>query len=42
VHGSDRPYAPPRDPGLGDAARHAFRNTNPRRLLTGKEHSHGL
>ncbi|REE98890.1 amidohydrolase family protein [Thermomonospora umbrina] len=35
VHGSDRPYASPRDPELGDAARHAFRNVNPRRLLTG-------
>jgi 6-methylsalicylate decarboxylase len=42
VHGSDRPYAGPREPELGDAARYAFRNANPRRLLTGKEHAHGL
>ncbi|SEF80958.1 Predicted metal-dependent hydrolase, TIM-barrel fold [Thermomonospora echinospora] len=41
VHGSDRPYASPREPDLGDAARHAFRTANPRRLLTGKEHTDG-
>ncbi|MFY0409005.1 amidohydrolase family protein [Solicola sp. PLA-1-18] len=33
VLGSDRPYADPRDPGLGDAAWHALTRTNPRRLL---------
>jgi 6-methylsalicylate decarboxylase len=32
-HGSDRPYAEPTDPGLGDAARHAIRSVNPGRLL---------
>ena len=32
-HGSDRPYAPPSDPDLGDAAAHAIRTVNPRRLL---------
>lgn len=40
VQGSDRPYAsPPRHPGfgLGGPAAYAFRITNPRRLLTGKE-----
>ncbi|TDD86241.1 amidohydrolase family protein [Actinomadura rubrisoli] len=37
VHGTDRPYAGPRDLGLGEAARHAFRVANPRRLLIGKE-----
>lgn len=37
VCGSDRPYAPPpRDLGLGEAAEHAMRVTNPRRLLTGE------
>jgi 6-methylsalicylate decarboxylase len=35
VHGSDRPYAQPRDPGLGDAFTHAFFSTNPRNLLKG-------
>jgi 6-methylsalicylate decarboxylase len=36
VFGSDRPYAQPcRDPGLGDAACHAIRVTNPARLLHG-------
>ena len=36
VFGSDRPYAQPRpDLGLGDAARHAIRVTNPARLLHG-------
>jgi 6-methylsalicylate decarboxylase len=32
-HGSDRPYAAPTDPGLGDAAGHAIRSVNPGRLL---------
>jgi hypothetical protein len=32
-HGSDRPYAEPPDPALGDAAAHAFRVRNPGRLL---------
>jgi hypothetical protein len=35
VLGSDRPYAAPTDPGLGAAATHAARVTNPRRLLQG-------
>lgn len=36
VFGSDRPYAQPHpDLGLGDAARHAIRATNPARLLLG-------
>jgi hypothetical protein len=36
VFGSDRPYAQPcSDHGLGDAARHAIRVTNPARLLQG-------
>jgi hypothetical protein len=36
VFGSDRPYARPApDLGLGDAARHAIRVTNPARLLLG-------
>ena len=33
--GSDRPYAEPLDRLLGDAATHAIRTVNPRRLLTG-------
>lgn len=33
VLGSDRPYAEPPDPRLGDAARHAIYVTNPLRLL---------
>jgi len=33
VYGSDRPYARPADPGLGEAARHAIRVTNPAQLL---------
>jgi 6-methylsalicylate decarboxylase len=38
VCGSDRPYArAPADFGLGDAAEHAIRAANPRRLLTGKD-----
>ncbi|MEV4347818.1 amidohydrolase [Actinoplanes sp. NPDC049596] len=36
VHGSDRPYAEPVDPGLGDAFRHALFTANPRHLLTGQ------
>jgi hypothetical protein len=32
-HGSDRPYAAPATPGLGDAALHAIRTRNPGRLL---------
>jgi hypothetical protein len=32
-HGSDRPYAAPALPALGDAARHAIRSRNPGRLL---------
>jgi predicted TIM-barrel fold metal-dependent hydrolase len=33
VHGSDRPYAPPPQSGLGDAAELALRVANPTRLL---------
>ncbi|MFI0451681.1 amidohydrolase [Actinomadura sp. 6N118] len=40
VHGTDRPYAGPADLALGEAAHHAFRVTNPHRLLTGKEPIH--
>lgn len=36
VHGSDRPYAQPTDPGLGSAFTHALYTANPRRLLTGE------
>ena len=36
--GSDRPYARPIDRLLGDAATHAIRVANPRRLLDGPEH----
>jgi 6-methylsalicylate decarboxylase len=32
-HGSDRPYAAPAAPALGDAVQHAIRNRNPGRLL---------
>ena len=32
-HGSDRPYAAPSPPALGDAALHAIRTRNPGRLL---------
>jgi hypothetical protein len=32
-NGSDRPYAAPPRPALGDAALHAIRTTNPGRLL---------
>ncbi|MBA3279068.1 MAG: hypothetical protein H0U22_10165, partial [Geodermatophilaceae bacterium] len=35
VHGSDRPYAEPTDPGLGAAFSHALFVANPQRLLTG-------
>ncbi|WP_067454903.1 amidohydrolase family protein [Actinomadura macra] len=37
AHGTDLPYAGPRDLGLGEAARHAFRVANPHRLLFGEE-----
>ena len=37
VNGSDAPYATAPDPGLGEAAAHAIRFTNPRRLLSRKE-----
>jgi hypothetical protein len=40
VHGTDRPYADPRDLALGEAARHAFRVTNPQRLLKREERTH--
>ena len=36
VHGSDRPYAEPLDPGLGAAFTHAVFTANPRHLLTGE------
>lgn len=35
VLGSDRPYAEPTDPCLGEAASHAIRRLNPQRLLEG-------
>jgi len=35
VQGSDRPYAAPPDPGLGEAVRFALRTRIPSRLLTG-------
>lgn len=35
VHGSDRPYAEPRDPGLGQAFTHALFSANPQHLLNG-------
>jgi hypothetical protein len=41
VNGSDRPYAHPVDPNLGDAARFALRTANPCRLLDPKEVSNG-
>lgn len=40
VNGSDRPYAPPVDPGLGVAADFALRVANPARLFDTKEVSH--
>ncbi|MFI5937419.1 amidohydrolase family protein [Actinoplanes sp. NPDC051494] len=36
VHGSDRPYAEPFDPGLGAAFSHALFTANPRHMLTGE------
>jgi len=43
VFGSDRPYAQPHlDPGLGEAAHHAIRVTNPARLLDGDRRPEGL
>ncbi|WP_148612185.1 amidohydrolase family protein [Nocardioides rubriscoriae] len=35
VHGSDRPYAEPRDPGLGEAFSHSLFVSNPHHLLNG-------
>jgi hypothetical protein len=35
IHGSDRPYAAPRDPQLGHAFTHAHVTANPRTFLTG-------
>ena len=35
IHGSDRPYAEPRDPGLGHAFTHALFSANPQHLLKG-------
>jgi 6-methylsalicylate decarboxylase len=35
VNGSDRPYAEPTDPGLGEALSHAIFVANPHHLLTG-------
>ncbi|MCW2813311.1 MAG: amidohydrolase [Nocardioides sp.] len=35
VHGSDRPYADPSDPGLGEAFTHALYVSNPHHLLHG-------
>ncbi|HEU4808948.1 MAG TPA: amidohydrolase family protein, partial [Homoserinimonas sp.] len=35
VHGSDRPYAEPTDPGLGHAFTHALFSANPQALLKG-------
>src|SRR5579859_2341073 len=37
VFGSDRPYARPADPGLGEAAAHAIRATNPAQLLGNRQ-----
>jgi 6-methylsalicylate decarboxylase len=37
VHGSDRPYAPPPDSGLGAAADVALHRTNPHRLIDPEE-----
>jgi predicted TIM-barrel fold metal-dependent hydrolase len=34
VHGSDRPYAEPKDPGLGPAFTHALFSANPQHMLT--------
>jgi hypothetical protein len=37
VNGSDAPYAKAPDPGMGAAAAHAIRVSNPRRLLNRRE-----
>jgi hypothetical protein len=37
VNGSDAPYATAPEPGLSEAASHAIRVVNPRRLLGRKE-----
>jgi hypothetical protein len=37
LHGSDRPYAAPPEPELGDAALNALRHVNPLRVLQRKE-----
>lgn len=37
VHGSDRPYAEPKDPGLGHAFTHALFSANPQHLLEGTQ-----
>lgn len=37
VHGSDRPYAQPKDPGLGHAFTHALFSANPEHLLKGTQ-----
>jgi hypothetical protein len=42
VNGSDRPYAEPAMPDLGEAALHALRSTNPARLLNSEEAPHDL
>ena len=42
VNGSDRPYADPVRLDLGEAALHAIRSANARRLLNPKEVSHGV
>jgi hypothetical protein len=42
VNGSDRPYSEPVDLGLGAAASHAVRTTNPLRLLYPKEVSNEM
>jgi hypothetical protein len=42
VHGSDRPYAQPIPPDLGQAALHALRSSNPDRLLHLEEVSDDL
>jgi hypothetical protein len=42
VNGSDRPYAGPVMPDLGEAALHALRSANPTRLLHPEEVSRGM
>lgn len=42
VNGSDRPYAEPVVPDMGEAVMHALRNSNPDRLLHSKEVSDDL